>query len=47
MPSSVVKPLRSTISTAPSLRAAIYEVAREACSHDRRDSYTLTVVDFR
>ena len=28
------------------LRTSIYDVAREAYSHDRRDSYTLTAADF-
>ena len=29
------------------LRTSIYDVAREAYSHGRRDSYTLTAADFR
>lgn len=29
------------------LRASIYDVAREAYSHGRRTSYTLTAADFR
>jgi hypothetical protein len=29
------------------LRASIYDVAREAYSHGRHDSYTLTAADFR
>lgn len=35
------------LSAFDALRTSIYDVAREAYSHDRRDSYTLTVADFR
>jgi Protein of unknown function (DUF1488) len=35
------------LSAFDALRTSIYDVARKAYSHDRRDSYTLTAANFR
>ncbi|MDZ5454557.1 DUF1488 domain-containing protein [Labrys sp. ZIDIC5] len=40
-------PEAECLSAFDALRASIYDVAREAYSHDHLNSYTLTVSDFR